>query len=254
MHANAALADMVAWLDQHLDVARFLPHEPEANGLVLDGGQPGVTKFAVAVNVTLTTIVGAAKAGAQLLVTHHASWPNIDLHLRDEKLEALRQVGVSLYCAHASLDCLQGDGNAWVLARALGVEPETPFCAMYGGQAGVVGTAAGEFMDFVRRASRELKVEVESHLHAKGFGRVAIVPGAGGVTSYMDEARKLGAETFVAGEGSMFTRIFAREAGMNLVLGTHYATEAPGIRALGERLSAQAQVPFDFIAESPDVF
>jgi len=41
---------------------------------------------------------------------------------------------------------------------------------------------------------------------------------------------------------------------MNLILGTHYATESPGIRALGERLSAEAGIPFEFIDESPDVF
>jgi putative NIF3 family GTP cyclohydrolase 1 type 2 len=48
--------------------------------------------------------------------------------------------------------------------------------------------------------------------------------------------------------------MFAKECGMNLFLGTHQATEAPGIRALGERLAAHAGIPWEFIDESPDVF
>ena len=52
----------------------------------------------------------------------------------------------------------------------------------------------------------------------------------------------------------MYTRMFAKETGMNLIFGTHQATEAPGIRALGERLGDHAGIPWEFIDESPDVF
>jgi dinuclear metal center YbgI/SA1388 family protein len=253
MHANASLADIVAWLDQTLEVAKYAS-EPDSNGLIVDGGQPGVTKAAVAVNTTLTTIVGAAKAGAQLLVVHHATWDFIDLHLRDEKIDALKQVGISLYGAHASLDCAPDIGNGWVLAGMLGVRVDATFGEFHAGHAGVIGACAGSFQDLIQRASRELRVEVEAHQHAKTSGRVAIMTGAGGMTNDMDAARRLGADTYVTGEGSMFTRMFAKEAGMNLVLGTHYATEVPGIRALGERLSQHAQIPVEFIDESPDVF
>jgi len=254
MHANASLAEMVGWLDRHLDAPAYAESEPDANGLILDTGEPGVTKFAVAVNTSLATIFGAAKAGAQLLVVHHSTWDHIDYHLRDEKLQALKLAGVSLYGAHASLDCAPDVGNGWVLAELLGVRVDAAFCDYHGGKAGVIGACDGSFADLIQRASRELGVQVEAHEHAKAFGRVAIVPGGGGMTNDMDEAHRLGADTYVTGEGSMFTRMFAKETGMNLVLGTHYATEAPGIRALGERLSAEAGIPFVFIDESPDVF
>ena len=85
-------------------------------------------------------------------------------------------------------------------------------------------------------------------------GRVAIVTGAGGDTGSLDEARRMGADTYLTGEGSMYTRMFARETGMNLLFGTHHATEAPGIKALGERIAAEAQIPWEFIADSADVF
>lgn len=252
MHANASLDDIVAYLDAELRVADFAS-EPDSNGL-LHQGSAGVTKIAVAVNTSITTIVGAAKAGAQLLVVHHPTWAAVDLHLREEKLAALEATGVSLYAAHSSLDCAPKIGNGWVLAEMLGVRVDGTFCEYHGGQAGVVGATDGTFAELIQRVSRELGVQAEAHEHAKTFGRVAIVTGAGGETKDLQAAHDLGCDTYITGEGSMFTRLFAREIGMNLIFGTHQATEAPGIRALGQRLSDHAQIPFEFIDESPDVF
>ena len=41
---------------------------------------------------------------------------------------------------------------------------------------------------------------------------------------------------------------------LNLVFGTHYATEAPGIRALGERLADHARIPWQFVDEASGIF
>ncbi|MEX2245531.1 MAG: Nif3-like dinuclear metal center hexameric protein [Dehalococcoidia bacterium] len=252
MHANASLDEIVAYLDGLLEVQKFAS-EVGSNGLLHRAG-PGVSKIAVALNTSLTTIAGAVKAGAQLLVVHHTSWPGIDLHLHDEKLQIMGAAGLSLYGAHAALDCAPGFSTGWVLAELLGVSVDTTFLEYEGGQAGVAGSCAGTFADLIQRARELLRVEVEAHEHAKSFGRVGIVPGGGIWTSWMDEARRLGCDTYVTGEVSMYTRMFAKECGMNLLIGTHYATEAPAIRALGERLSAHAGIPCEFIAESPDVF
>ena len=252
MHVNASLDDIVSYLDGLLEVAKY-QDEPGANGLLYRAGG-GVSKFAVAVNTSMTTIVGAVKTGAQLLVVHHPSWPDNDLHLYDEKMAAIEAGGLSLYSAHAALDCAPHAGNGWVLAEQLGIAVEGTFGEMYGGHCGVIGTAEGDFGGFIRAVSQALGVQPEAHQHAKSFGRVAIVTGSGGQPPLMDEARKLGADTYLTGEGKMFTRMFARENTMNLIFATHHATEAPGIRALGERVAAQSQLPWEFIADSPDVF
>jgi len=252
MHANASLDDIVLYLDGLLDVGAYAS-EPDANGLLFRAGA-GVSKFAVAVNTSLTTIVGAAKAGAQLLVVHHPSWRAIDLELYDEKMLALASAGVSLYAAHASLDCAPRIGNGWVLAEMLGVAVDGTFGEFEGGHAGVIGSHSGTFGELIQRASRELGVQVEAHEHVRTCARVAIITGAGGNTVDLDTAQKLGADTYITGEGSMYTRMFARETSMNLIFGTHHATEAPGIRALGERIAENAQIPWEFLADSPDVF
>jgi putative NIF3 family GTP cyclohydrolase 1 type 2 len=253
MHPNASLDDITAFLDELLEAPRYAASEPDANGLLFRAG-PGVTKIAVAVNTSITAIVGAAKAGAQLLVVHHPPWEEIERGRRDEKLLALEGAGVSLYAAHASLDCAPDIGNGWALARLLGVEVDATFGEFHGGHAGVAGNAAGTYAELIQRASSELGVQVEAYQHAPSFGRVAIVTGAGGNTGDMDEAQRLGCDTYITGEGSIFTRLFAKETSLNLIFGTHQATEAPGIRALGQRLSDEAQIPWEFIDESSDVF
>ncbi len=246
---------MVTWLDEQLDVAKYAASEPDSNGLLYASPSgDGVSKFAVALNTSLTTIVGAAKAGANLLLVHHTSWRDIDLHVRDEKFGALAAGTLSLYGAHASLDCAPNFGNGWVLAELIGVAVDGTFGDFAGGHAGVIGACSGSFAELIQRTSRELRVEVEAHQHAKTFGRVAIITGAGGTTTDLDAAREAGADTYITGEGSMYTRMFAKETGMNLIFGTHYATEAPGIRALGGRLGEHAGIPWEFIDDSPDVF
>ena len=253
MHPNASLDDIAAFLDQLLEAPRYAAAEPDANGLLFRAG-PGVTKIAVAVNTSITAIVGAAKAGAQLLIVHHPPWEAVDRGLRDDKLRALEGAGVSLYAAHASLDCAPKIGNGWALAALLGVEVDATFGDFCGGHAGVAGRCEGTYAELIQRASSQLAVQVEAYQHAQSFGRVAIVTGAGGNTGDMDEARGLGCDTYITGEGSIFTRLFAKETGMNLIFGTHQATEAPGIKALGQRVSEEASIPWEFIAESSDVF
>jgi putative NIF3 family GTP cyclohydrolase 1 type 2 len=178
----------------------------------------------------------------------------VDLSLRDEKLQALEAAQVSLYAAHSSLDCAPRIGNGWVLAELLGVRVDATFDEYHGGHAGVIGAHDGAFTDLIERTRRELGVDVEAHEHARACARVAIVTGGGGMTTALEEARGMGADTYVTGEGSMFTRLYAREAGMNLIFATHQATEAPGIKSLGRLISQEAQIPWEFIAESADVF
>lgn len=255
MHANASLAEICRWLDQQLDVAHYAEAEPDSNGLLHHAATgDGVSKFAVAVSTSLAALFGAAKSGANLLIVHHPPWPGADLHLRDEKLAALETANLSLYAAHAALDCAPRIGNGWALADALGVTVDGTFAEYHGGHAGIYGRSDGSFADFIARTQRQLGIDVEAHNHAKSFGRVALVPGGGGETVYVDEARRLGCDTYVTGEGSLFTRMFAKECGINLLLATHQSTEAPGIRALGALVAEHAGIPWEFIDESPDVF
>lgn len=249
---SRALHDVVAFIDDLLQVSKYTEEQP-SNGLLVDGGRP-VTRIAAVVNTSFTSITGAAEIGAELLLVHHTTWLHIDLQkLKQEKEEALRQAGVSLYGAHAALDCWPESGNPDSLARLVGVHVERRFLDWAGGQPGIIGRAEGTFEEFVERVRGALAVPVESWRNNDAFGRVAIVTGAGGMSAMLNAACSLGCDTYLTGEGSMDTKRFAREVGMNLVFGTHYATEAPGIKSLAERVAGHFGLPWSFVPEDPDI-
>ncbi len=242
-----AALEIAAWLDEELDAARYRVEEPE-NGLVVDAGRD-VTRIASAVNTTFRSIELAAAAGAQLLLVHHPSWSYIDRDLHPRKLAALAEAGVSLYGAHASLDCAPAHGTGHELAALLEINVEGRFAPYEGSLAGVHGTFEGGWDRLVEVMGSALGRSPEAHRNTTTVQRIGIVTGAGGMTSWLEEAVGLRCDTYVTGEGSMYTRLYAREAGINLLLGGHDLTERPGIEALGERTAAAFGLDHRFIEE-----
>ncbi len=118
--------------------------------------------------------------------------------------------GISLYGAHASLDCATGIGTADALGELLGVANSGSIPDYAGGQAGIHGTVDGSFEEFTARLEGAIGTRARARRHSHAFGHIAIVAGGGGLTTWLEEARALGADTYVTGEGSMFTDLYAR--------------------------------------------
>ena len=241
--------EIAAYLDEMLNAEFFRQHEPE-NGLVVDGERP-VTLIGAAVNTTFAAIEAAAAAGAQMLLVHHASWPYIDRSLHEPKVARLRELGISLYCAHASLDGADKIGTGFALAELVGLAVVGRFAEYEGAPAGVHGSWSTDLDLFVGAIRSAVGGQPEVVRASERCQQIGIVPGAGGLTSWLEEARDLGCDTYLTGEGSMYTRLFAREAGMNLILAGHYRTEAPGIRGLAARASSELDVSWTFVEDEP---
>ena len=237
------LTRVASYLDRLLSVRDEA--DREGNGLVVDATRT-VSKVAAAVNTSFDVIGRAEEIGADLLVAHHTTWDDIDLHLKQQKLDQLRRAEISLYAAHESLDRVPDFGTGDSLAALAGLHVEGRFAD---GQ-GVYGTrCVASLADLVALLESMLEVRVESWRNSSSCHRIAIATGAGGATSWLDEARQLRCDTYITGEGSLYTKLFAREVGVNLVLGTHCATELPGIRALGQRVASEFGLPCEVIAE-----
>lgn len=247
---TAPLADIARWLDERLRIDSF--DEPGANGLIVDG-PAAVGRVAAAVTTSYHAIRAAHKAGAQLLVTHHPMWERFDGEHAARKMSLLRELGVAHYAAHSSLDGAEGISNSDGLASAAGVRVERRFLAYCGGLAGVVGTAPGTFDDLVGRLRAALGPQVAAWRNTDRFGRVALASGRADTAAAIAEARECGADTYVTGEGSMWTKLYARESGVNLVFGTHHLTETFGVRALAALLEERFGVATVFIDEEPDI-
>ncbi|MFB6152200.1 MAG: Nif3-like dinuclear metal center hexameric protein [Haloarculaceae archaeon] len=220
-------------LDDYADV------DASANGLQVGPDEASVETVAFAVDAVEATIEAAADRGADLLVTHHGiSWGGIDRvtgsHYR--RVSRLVENDLALYAVHLPLDGHPELGNAAGLADLLDVVDPQPF-----GELGPVTIGQrGELDESFERG--ELARYLMEHLDTGGrpvpvldFGPetvedVAIVTGAG--ADWFDEAAAAGVDAFVVGEGKHRVYHEAREAGVNVYLAGHYATETFGVRAL----------------------
>ena len=244
------LDDVVAFLDAKLEVQKF--DEVASNGLVLRAAET-VSRVAVAVNTSFHAIARAKFTDADLLIVHHRTWPEIDLDLAPQKLDRLNDNGISLYGAHSALDAAVGFGNSDLLAAALDVAVQERFLPYHGGEAGIVGRHDRTFAQLCDRMRDVLGVPIEAWENAPACTRVAIATGGAGLTTMIEAARQRGADTYVTGEGSMYTKLYARERGVNLIFGSHWATETLGVKALASQLEDRFGLPWVFIAEQDDI-
>ena len=247
---SVALDEVVAFLDGKLEVHRF--DEEASNGLLLRASET-VTRVAAAVNTWFHAITRAKFADADLLLVHHTTWPHIDLELAPQKLDRLKDNGISLYGAHSALDSAPGFGNPDLLAAAVGVLVEERFLPYHGGMAGVVGRHDRSFAELAARMRDALGVQIEAWENVPTCERVAIVTGGGHLSSWLEDARKLGADTYITGDVTMYTKLDARERGINLIAGTHWATETFGVKALASQLEERFGLPWMFIPEQDDI-
>ena len=237
-------SEIAARLDDELDTAAYADVDASANGLQVGPADVPVEHVAFAVDAAQETIDRAAEAGADLLVTHHGiSWGGIERITGSayQRVAPLVEDELALYVSHLPLDGHQELGNAAGLAELLDLGNRAPF-----------GTHGGEYVGQRGRTPEpvtlsDLRETLEDELDTGGrpvraldFGPgtirdVAIVTGSG--ADWLDEAVEAGADLLLTGEGKQQVYHEAREAGIHVVLGGHYATETFGVRSLAEEVA-----------------
>ena len=245
--AAMSLASAKAALDELLKITSFWP---TSNGLLIEG-RSSVGKIGLAVSLSHRAIDQAVRRGCDLLIAHRPALPSTDVHLAGAKLTRLREQGVSLYLCHESLDCAREFGTADALARAVDVAVQGEFmpdgllaCAVH-------GLTPGRFSDLVTRAGARLGVEAHGWSNSAIFGHVAVIPGWGGRPAWLRRAQEMGCDTVLVGEALLPGLLFAREAGINLILAGHQASKTPGVMALAARVARDLKVEVTFIPDDP---
>jgi len=233
--------DLVAYLDDYLQIKAI--EDSSNNGLQVEGTE-AVTRLAFAVDAGLAAFEGAQKVRAQMLVVHHGLFwgkPVMVTGIHRRRLERLFDAGLSLYAAHLPLDFHDEVGNNVTLARWLELEQVTPFGEYKGHPAGVEGRlpAAVPLDQFVAQIERALG---EPAVQVWPFGpatirQVGIVSGGAGFL--VDQAAEAGVDVYLTGEMSHSAYHQARDLGLNVIYGGHYATETAGLKALAEHLAGR---------------
>jgi dinuclear metal center YbgI/SA1388 family protein len=250
LRSVATRDEILGYCDELLDIGSFEDFGP--NGLQVPGADE-VTRVATGVTANLELLQQAVDSGAELVLTHHGLlWGSEVSPLSvpmAARLRALLCADASLAAYHLPLDAHPEIGNNALLRDALGLEPdERPFGEAKGSVVGVIGRAAEpiEVHELRRRLTEAVGQEpLVFDAGPERISSVGIVTGAGGFA--LHEAGPLGLDALVIGEPSEPVMGEAREYGIHLLAGGHYATETSGIRRLGELVAERFSVEHEFI-------
>lgn len=235
------LDTLVTRLDDRLRTDAYADLDASANGLQVDGPEE-VARVALAVDAARATAEAAADRDADLLLAHHGLvWGGLDrvTGRTYDRLAPLFDGNCGLYVSHLPLDGHEELGNAAGVCDVLGVTEREPFGTLGAETVGLRGQvgrqpvgAAVDKLESVLSPGRGVRLlpfgpeEVE---------QVAVITGSG--ADFLDEAATADVDLFVTGEGKQQVYHEAREAGVNVALAGHYATETFGVRAVGALLT-----------------
>lgn len=211
-------------------------------GLVLDRAA-GIERIAVALDPTDHVLSEAAHLGANLLITHHTlifDPVNLISKRLSDTLKTAIDNDISIYTMHTNYDKAEGGVND-VLADILGLDNIEHL------ELGRVGEiepcSTPEFASLIA-------TKLDTHVQYTGDGeikKVMVVGGSGFRREYIDTALEHGANALVSGELRHDALRYAGE--LCLFDAAHYATEAPAMRRLCERLPIESV----FIEDRPHI-
>lgn len=250
----ARTADIIAFLDELLEVERFADYGP--NGLQVPGAEE-ITTVLTGVSAHQVLFERAVAESAQLVLAHHGIlWDNQPRRITPQQANRLKLLlthEIALGAYHLPLDAHPELGNNALLATGLGATAHEPAFASKGTPIGVIARFDGEGVPvrdlFARIAALTAREPLvfdagPSHVHTLG-----IVSGGG--ASFLHEAIADGLDAFLTGEPSEWVMADARENRIHFIAAGHYATETFGIRKIGELVAERFGVRHVF-AEVPN--
>ena len=249
------LHDIVDHLDRLLDTADTPDYSGALNGLQVENRRR-IVRVAVAVDASLAAIDGAVAAGATLLIVHHGLFWSGITPIRGttyERLSRLFANDVAVYSSHLPLDRHHELGNYALSARWLGLTPRASRSPAFNRSlwawpaTRMLPTAelATQLESFAKEAGgRTTTIGVTEGRRTR---RWALCTGAGASSETLREARQLGVDTLIVGEGPHHTGVEALDLGISVIYAGHYATETLGVRALGRELEQVFGLPWTVI-------
>ena len=250
----AELDAIVGFLDAELRTREVPDFDAAVNGLQLANGGT-VSRVAATVDYSARAVEAAVAQKADLLLVHHGMFWSGAQPIVGTAYRALRTAmtaGLAVYASHIPLDLHPTLGNNVLLARALGLTPDGPFGRYRDVHVGVSGTADVATVDLMGRlralSARHATTLVTTPVDAsRRTRRWAIVTGSGASSQTIGEAREIGADTLIVGEGPHHSAVSAMDAGLCIAYAGHYATETFGVEALARTLSDRFGIPWTFL-------
>lgn len=193
-------------------------------GLLVGDPEQEVKKIGLALDITNPMIELAAKAGADVIVSHHpVIFNGLKQVLADSPVYHLIRAGIGAICCHTNLDKAEGGVNT-TLASYYGLgEISSPLCMDDLGRVGDL-KAPLSVPDYAVQIKKAIGAQaVRYYDGGKPVSRVAYVSGSGG--SQLANALSCGVDTFVTGDIKHDQFIEAQNRGFNLIEVGHFDSE-----------------------------
>lgn len=239
---------LVSFLDAELRLSEFSEDE-SANGLQIEG-RTTVRKIGLAVDACEYVFRKAAEKKIDFLLVHHGLiWGGLKTirGVIKQRIKALLDAEISLYACHLPLDWHPKYGNNSELLRLLSIRKMGEFGKYHGKNISYWGSTAKELSleEFTVRIDKALKTKSSVISFGRKVRNVGVVSGGGWFA--INEAEKYNIDTFLTGEPSHSAYTLAEEMKVNLVFAGHYATETPGVKAVGKALKKRFGLEVEFI-------
>ena len=250
-----SLADLARYADSLLESATTPDYPNALNGIQLENRSP-IRKLAAAVDFSTRAIEGAIGSGANLLLVHHGMfWGGLETLTGPsyKRIQMLVEADIAVYASHLPLDRHRTLGNNALLAKELGLKPSGSFASFENIFIGVRGESDVETEALVVRAgdfARTHGGDVRTSFLRSGrrTRKWAMCTGAGASSDILKEARLVGADTIIVGEGPHWTAVHAEENDLAIIYAGHYATETLGVTALARHLGEKYDLPWEFVS------
>jgi len=247
--------EVTAYLDQLLDTASIPDYGNALNGLQLENDGT-ITKAAASVDFSSRVVNLAIEQKADFLILHHGMFWNGLKPVTGSaysRTRALIENNIAVYSSHLPLDKHPQFGNNVLLSKELGLEPSGEFAQYKGIAIGLTGEADLATGILLER-SRAFAKKHGGDAIATPFSekrithRWAMCTGAGASSETLEEARSLGVDTLIAGEGPHHTAVQADEFGIVVIYAGHYATETLGVAALAQHVAQKFGIDWTTIS------
>lgn len=244
----ADLKTVVTFCNEQVNLAEVGDFQGAYNGLQFENNGT-VTKIGAAVDAGLAPFRLAAEREVDFLIVHHGMFWNPPLPftgVNREKLRILFESNLAVYGSHLPLDAHPQIGNNALLAGKLGLEVVGTFLPHEGVNIAVKAAAPTDRSELRARMQKLFpKTLIAIEEGPQRPSAVGILTGSG--RSALPHLAAEGIDTFITGELRQEHFNFAQEAGLNIYLGGHYATEVFGVCALAEQVAQKFGLPWEFI-------
>lgn len=238
------ISEIVEFLEQYAPPE--LAEDWDNVGLLVGRAETPVNSILTCLTLTPDVAEEAVERGVQLIVTHHPVLFRGTQRVTDGTSEGrlllkLIEHKVAVYSPHTSFDsAAQGINQS--LSESFGLNSVMPIRPGEGtpdagsGRWGILSENIA-LHEFLKMASMAVGADYLEYSGDPGavVSTVAVACGSG--AGFLDDAVRLGCDTFVTGEARFHSALAARDQGIALVLLGHYASERPAVESLARVLN-----------------